>query len=207
MPSAPDDPPVDSNAARVLPFRERSARLPVARESERVIADLWQEHHARLRRFAGNIVGESADDVVQEAFIRLWAWMEVYGVPNEPLDFLFTIIRRLAISTVRGEQRERRRVIQWFREWRAAVPLWMRPGAHLAATESEAAMTRALTELTDRERELWLLAQEDGMTTKRLAALVGIKAGTVRTLLARANERLRQALRKEGYGDGKVTHD
>ena len=69
------------------------------------LAQLWTRHAAGLRLLA-RTRSDVADDCVQEAFLRLLKQSEV---PDDPAAWLNRVVRNLAISRHRSDQRRRQR--------------------------------------------------------------------------------------------------
>ena len=74
------------------------------------LSDLYQSESAKLRRHLTRKLGapEDADDVVQDAYIRMIERMQDDTSLRSPRAFLFTVASNLAIDSIRRQQRERR---------------------------------------------------------------------------------------------------
>ncbi len=70
----------------------------MARVSEEQLAALYSENHTRLRCFAVHLVRnvDDADDLVQQAFLRMCDYLGKGGTIRTPVSFLFTTVRNLA---------------------------------------------------------------------------------------------------------------
>ncbi|MFT5080739.1 MAG: RNA polymerase sigma factor (sigma-70 family) [Planctomycetota bacterium] len=68
------------------------------------------------------------------------------------------------------------------------------PSVHAERAEVQAALEEALLELTDREREAFVLRDLEGMSTEHVADAMAIAASSVRSLLTLARRRLRNLL-------------
>lgn len=73
-------------------------------EPER-LANLLDRHAATLALYAGRWT-PAADDVVQEAFLRL---IEADPPPDRPVPWLYRVVRNLALTAHRADSRRRRR--------------------------------------------------------------------------------------------------
>jgi RNA polymerase sigma-70 factor (ECF subfamily) len=58
---------------------------------------------------------------------------------------------------------------------------------------------RYLEQLTARQRELLWLAYVEGFSHKEIADMIGVKAPSIRPMLARARERLGEILKRGGF--------
>src|SRR2546428_2333099 len=107
-------------AAKELSDRELSVAL-VARDVE-ALRTLYQRYGGLAYSLAVRILGDPgrAEDVVQEAFIRVWTYADSFDARRGSLrTWLLTTVRNLAIDYFRGrpgrERRERR-----LRGWRSS---------------------------------------------------------------------------------------
>ena len=116
---------------------------------------------------------DEAEEIMQDAFLRLWERWERVSAMVEPVGFLY----RTAMNLYRKRLR------------RAAVAVRkatnLLPHDALAAVEARDEATRLLRTLTPREREALVLTAYLGYSTEEAGTLLGIKANTVRVLTAR----------------------
>ena len=84
---------------------------------EEKIQTLYAAHHGALVRYAAGILGDSgrAEDVVQEAYIRFWSAAKDQLV-EQPLAYLYRIVRNQAFDVVRRHRTERRadHAVEWW---------------------------------------------------------------------------------------------
>ncbi|HEY2018707.1 MAG TPA: RNA polymerase sigma factor [Bryobacteraceae bacterium] len=161
---------------------------------------LFEAHREPLFRLAWYLAGsvDAAEDVVQDCFLRL--------VRNPGrFDERRGSLRQYLYGMVRNLVRQR---------WQAAgreVPLDDEPD-HVAdeapdsgpRAEVSDAVRSAIDSLPPLQREAIVLFEFEGLTLEEIAALTGCDAGTVKSRLHRARERLRRALAPYGKG---VSHE
>ncbi len=132
-----------------------------------------------------------AEDLVQEAFLRLVREARNGRFPDQPRAWLYRVIVNLARS------RARRAVVA--ERWRGlfgrreTVPS---PEEHVVGREQRDALGRALAELPLDARTAFLLAS-DGHSGREVAHLIGKSEGATRTLLWRARRDLRRSMESE----------
>jgi RNA polymerase sigma-70 factor (ECF subfamily) len=158
---------------------------PVPRPTVRSLRRLYDEHHAFVRRNAIRlgIPHAHADDVVQEVFVTLVRRSDALGEPRSARALLFAIVRRVCANYRRTLDRK------------AASAL---PVATLRVVDAdgfdrvEAAHTvaRFLAELDEPRREVFVLAELEGMSAPEIAEALGINVNTVYTRLRAARQRL-----------------
>jgi RNA polymerase sigma-70 factor (ECF subfamily) len=111
----------------------------------------------------------SPEDVVQEAFVQ---FARQRCIPDQPVAWLYRVVRNGAVSAARGEQRRRKheavaaqRKVAWF------VP------AEAARLDAETAAD-ALRDLPLAEREIIVAHLWGGLTFQQIGELVGHSAAT-----------------------------
>ena len=169
-----------------LPFREEDTRKREAFEQCVAI------HRQRVLLTAYRLVGTMADaqDVAQEVFLRLF--QNLGHIEGEPLPWLY----RVTINVCRDQLRRRKRrpESETHRDW--ADPA---PGPHrvLELGERRRLMMAALDRLPDRERAAIVLRDIEGLSTREVAAALGVEEGTVRCQVSMARLKLAKYVRAE----------
>lgn len=164
-------------------FELRASTLPAPDAFEA----LYESVRPSLWRYVHRLLGDPdlADDIVQEAFVRLLDRFESRGEGARL--WLFTVATNLVRD--RGRMTARRRRLL------ATHPIIVPPplGAddRLVRQERIAAVREALQQLPERDRQL-LLLREEGFSYREIAQSVGVAPTSVGTLIARAVRRFMQ---------------
>jgi RNA polymerase sigma factor (sigma-70 family) len=127
---------------------------------------LYLEHAPALRLYARQW-GEGADDLVQEAFVKL---AQQAPPPAQVLAWLYRVVRNGAWQSHRGELRRRQR------ETQASAP-----ESWFAAVEEQLDAQRAarlLAELPLEQREVIVARLWGGLTFEEIASLAGCSLAT-----------------------------
>jgi RNA polymerase sigma-70 factor (sigma-E family) len=147
-------------------------------------AALYVGHYDQLLRLAVLLVGDmaAAEDVVQEAFIRVHGAIESRSLHN-PLAYL----RQAVVNLARSELR--RRLV---RLRHAPRPM---PDAASAEEGACAAISRqevivALRRIPARQREAVVLRYWADLPEAEIAALMGVSVGAVKSYISRGLSRL-----------------
>jgi RNA polymerase sigma-70 factor (ECF subfamily) len=126
--------------------------------------------------------GRSAEDVVQETFLRLAQTPPVLeeSASGAPLaSWLHRVTRNLCMDTTRTEARRRSR------EERAAAHEAISGGlSEVEAADTRAAVERSLSKLPDDQREVLVLRLLGERSYQEIAAITGKKVGTIGWLLS-----------------------
>ncbi len=124
-----------------------------------------------------------AEEVVQEAFARAsvrWAWLRDYDVPE-------AWVRRVALNLAAERARRLRR--------QARALLRLGPPPQVPAASAEAlALLEALRSLPMRQRQAIVLYHLVDLPVEEVAGMIGVRPGTVKSLLARGRRALANRL-------------
>ena len=149
---------------------------------------MYREHGGAVRRYVRRRWdAQSADDVVADVFVV--AWRRLDEVPDDPLPWLLGVARRVLANRRRGTAREHA-LLARLRFERLGVP----PFIARDAPERGARVWRALSALSERDREVLLLVAWEGLAPHRAARVLGIGANTFAVRMYRARRRFRRAL-------------
>ena len=156
--------------------------------ADATFAEMVGDELPRLQRIAHLLVGagDAADDLVAEAIARtLPKWRS--GVVADPPAYL----RRVVVNLARRRWRRRRLSL---RSDHHAID-WLPPASdHPAETAERDRTLRAIAALPARRRAVVILRYYDDLPEARIAEVLGISLGTVKSTLSRALEQLRTAL-------------
>lgn len=157
----------------------------------------FDEYHQAVYSFPYRLTGRAdiAEDITQECFLSLVRAPHRYDPARASVKtFLFAIARNLALK----EYRDRGGEQPLDPDSAAAVD----PRESLDVASAVAAAVAALPQL---QREALVLFEYEGATLEEIAHIVAADAGTVKSRLHRARERLRRGLapyRKVGNAHG-----
>ena len=174
-----------------LPVTEPEARPRLEAVPSR-FDQLFTQRYGELYALAYRTLGDAgqAEDVVQEAFLRL---TEAENVQRQADDAAAAWLRRvclnLSFNRVRDERRSRQRAERAGRL--ELVTEVATPPDELLAQERQAAVRDALNNLPESQRQC-LLLRHSGYSYAEIAATVGIAAGSVGVYLARAERAFRE---------------
>lgn len=180
---------VAAGAARwIAPLRDDKTRL-----------DLFMAHRAELVDYASGITGNRTrgEDVVQEAWLR-FDRAAAQRFLDEPLGYLFRIVRNLAVDGRRRQIAEDRFLLpQLDMDAETRPDGRPSPEAELLHRERLAIVKAALDELPERSRVAVKLHRLDDMKIREVAARLGVSNtlahGLIREGLAHLQRRLKAA--------------
>jgi len=157
------------------------------------LARLQALYWSRLLQFARRIVEARADpeDVVQEAFIRLWTHRERWDARGSLRSLLYTLTRNAALDELRRYKRSERALHE--AEPPVAPPA---PSDDTIAADLRRAAADAVGRLPPQRREVFRLAREEGLTYAEIADVLGLSPQTVANHMSLALTDLRRALER-----------
>ena len=146
------------------------------------VADIYRQYLPFLVRRCRRLIRDDAgaDDLLQEAFVKILRHGSAYREVDSKLPWLYRVVDNCCFSA-----RERRRE-------QPATPAELdRTGAgHYPATVSRIAARRALGRLTPPSRRIAVLALVDGLSQGQIGAEVGVSRQTVNRRLRSIRRRL-----------------
>lgn len=155
-------------------------------------------HEQRLCRFASRMVGDrdAAHDIVQDALIRLWQSRDRY-VPQAAVSaYLLRIVRNACIDHVRANRKfDHVRIDDDVPAASASCEAIAIAGA------LHKALDRALLNLPESQRAVFVLSEHEGMTYQEIAEALDCPHGTVASRKYAALSALRKELRPWLEGD------
>ena len=123
----------------------------------------------------------AAEEIVQEAFFRVWQRWDRVGVMSDPVGYLYRTAMNTHRSTYRRTVRAAKRIV--------VRPPEDDPFVRVAAAD---AVLRALVAMTPRQRAVIVLMELQGYDAAEVASMLGIKPGTVHVLASKARAAIRQ---------------
>ena len=164
----------------------------VAKGDRDAFAQLYEDTRQALYCYLLAIVKRpsAAEDLMQDTYVAVYRNIGAYRPQGKPMAWVFTIARNLAYMELRREQR-----------WTSvedASPDLPAPGDPIAGAVDSLVLQKALTLLTEEERQIVLLKAVMGYKYREISELTGIRGGTVRSSYSRSMKKLQKRLREEG---------
>ena len=163
-----------------------------AAKDDRAFTVLVERHQARLRAFLLRLSGDRslADDIAQDAFVKAHAALASFRGGGSFRSWLFAIAYREFLQAKRRSKAAARLA--------AALAAEREPDP---AAGVDAGMSldirRALSTLDDLERAAILLCDAAGLSHTEAAAALSTPLGSIKTYVARARRKMRDALEGE----------
>ena len=172
----------------------------IADGDQRAFRLLMQRHLARTVRLATRILGSTgaAEDVAQEAFIRVWKHAGNWQDPKQAGARFTTWLYRIVLNLCIDEKRKNRFTdIDALPERADETP---NAEAGMESREKSGRVLAALAELPERQRAAFVLCFYEDYSNKDAADMLGISVKAIESLLVRARKQLRDLLQDEQNG-------
>jgi RNA polymerase sigma-70 factor, ECF subfamily len=200
-----------------LALRDPDIRLMlrVRDDDAEAFAEIVELYQHRLVTVMQHLVGttEEAEDLAQEVFLRVYRGRKKYHPKAKFSTWLFTIANNLALNILRTRQRKPTVPLNV----RDSGPLGPRPAEQLVQDrnnrpdrrieqqELAVVVQEALDTLNERQRIAVVLNKFEDMNYAEIAEVMELTTKAVKSLLSRARENLREALKAYIEMDAKET--
>ena len=161
-------------------------------EDKPTLRQVFETEESPLLRFAYGLVGqrETAEDLVQEAFLKLHAhWEDVVN----PRAWLFKTIRNLALNHIRDHKRET--PFEDTDDFQSHSP---EPDQSLGRFEAIGTLQLLVSELDPADRQLIALKYHENLKYDQISQRTGLSIGNVGYKLHHALKNLADSLRNLG---------
>jgi RNA polymerase sigma factor (sigma-70 family) len=160
--------------------------LPDPAPGSPVFARVYRDYAPRVARWAARLAGidGDAEDVVQEVFLVVSRKLDGFHDAEHLTSWIFAITRKIAAN--------HRRRARWRRLWTGGDQLaslqaeGAGPDAALERRRLVLLFQRALDQLNDKQRTVFVLYELEGQSTMAIAELTRRNHSTVKVQLARA---------------------
>lgn len=155
----------------------------------KTLLSCYLSNRPQLLHYAGRILGDTsqAEDIVQEAWVRCH---EIH--PEHPLNFLYRVIRNLALDTQRRMIREDQRFVRVGDEIMASVAADI-PGldTEIAARQELERVMEGFRDLPELTKQAIILYRFDGLKLREIAKILDLSIARVHGLVVEGMERCR----------------
>lgn len=146
--------------------------------------EIVQEHSPRLFHVAYRITKnrQIAEDIVQEAFLRLWQQRKRL-TPENPGGWLYRVVSNLGMTHLKRSSHQ----LQLLNRLRSEKQHhYSDVEERLVKKEKEKMFNNLFNQLTQKQQEIYRLSREEGLRRNEIATLLNLSPNTVKVHLLRA---------------------
>ena len=157
------------------------------------LIEILTPYKNKMFRYAFSIIGNrfEAEDIVQEAMIKIWKRMDKFSEIENKEAWVITIVRNLAIDKVRSKKKKQTSDINDFFHISDNAPS---PDVKLEQKDAVRKVSEIMSSLQDTQREIITLRDIEGYTYQEIADIMDLKVDQVKVYLFRARKILRERL-------------
>jgi RNA polymerase sigma-70 factor, ECF subfamily len=197
-PAGPSIPPLDPNVEAAALIKAHLEGNP------RAFSQLVARYQGRLLNFVYRMIGdrERAEDLVQEAFIRIHRHLHRFDPARKFSTWAYTIASNLARNELRNRNRSPFVLFQTLRARLRDEPLLpmqvedlaSRPDLMLQDRDLKELVEQTVARLSPRHREVFVLRELEGKSYEEIAEVTSCNIGTVKSRLNRARQRFAELI-------------
>lgn len=174
---------------------ERSLVLRLIEGDEDAFCELYAAYKNRLIYFAMRFLKsrEYAEDIFQDAFAVVWQGRRFINPDASFSAYLYTIVRNRILNQLRdlsNQDKLREQILS------QAVNYTNEMKDEIIANDLRQFISRALQQLTPRQREIFQMSRERQMSHREIAEVLGISVNTVQESISISLRTLRTYLEK-----------
>lgn len=172
----------------------KSLQQQIASGNQQAFASLFRLLYPRLLSFAMQYVHvkETAEEIANDVFIKLWNRKEYLDQVNNISTYLFVSVKNLSLNYLK--QYSHIHVVVENNEGDTNLVNHEDPEQQLEWKEMSFQLSQAIDNLPDQCRAVFKLIKEDGFRYKEVAEILGISPRTVETQLFRAMKKLQSLI-------------
>ena len=159
----------------------------------REIIEILTPYKNKMYRYAMSIVNDSflAEDVVQEAIIKIWEKKEQFAEIENKEAWAITIVRNLAIDKVRMRKKKETTDIEEVFHISDNDPT---PDVQMEQSDAIKRVNEIMADLPEMQREIITLRDIEGYTYQEIGDIMELTVDQVKVYLFRARKTLREKL-------------
>jgi len=154
---------------------------------------LFRSYFTPLCSFSQKYVNDldEAKDIVHNVFINLWNKREEIDMETSLKSYLFQGVYNRSLNYIR----DHKKLVQFDTpQSEAELSQYVESRDHLESNEAESRINRALDDLPEKCKEIFLMNRFDGLKYREIAEKLNISIKTVETQMSRALKTLRERL-------------
>ncbi len=162
-----------------LSLSEKHLFKKVSEGNELAFQLLFEQYYQRMLSFVYSLVKSSfaAEEIVQEAFIRLWENRDLLADVRKPDDYIFIIVRNHALNYLRQLAKEQKQRVQL---WECVKQQAVYTAEPFEEQEAEQLWQKILAKLSPQKQKIFRLSRDMGLTQQEIATQLKLSKNTIK---------------------------
>jgi RNA polymerase sigma-70 factor (ECF subfamily) len=139
--------------------------------------------------------GSTAEELLQEAFLRLWLYRDGLAEAEHPGAYIHRIAANLSHRWLQQQFRHQ----QVLREQQPPPDIASKPEDSLRWKEMETLVPRIIEDMPEQRCKIYQLHRDGGLSFAEIAEQVGVTTSTIRNTIAAAIRQIREQLVEAGF--------
>jgi len=150
----------------------------LAKDNEEPLEELFNYYYPRLFNFSKSIlkIEVGIDDILQEVFVKIWQNRKNITSSATFNSFIFTITKNLLLNELRRQLKSENLKDE---VKKLSVSPEYSLSEQIEYNELETKVNQFVNELPERQKEIFILSRNEGLSHKEIAEKLGIKTKTV----------------------------
>jgi RNA polymerase sigma-70 factor, ECF subfamily len=155
---------------------------------------LYKNYSNKLYQFAYSILKskEESENIVQEVFLKLWENRTKVEKDSSIKSYLFSIAYNSTITLIRKKIKDN----QFIEYLKSLQEIYEEPEIEFEYKELTEKLNDIVSKLPQRQKEVYLLHKEEGLTYKDIAVKLQISVNTIENHMSKALKTIRTKLGK-----------
>lgn len=168
----------------------------VAQQDAAAFGELVRRHQSQVRNFLRKLTRDTdaADDLAQDAFMHAWDRLHTFIGHGSFIGWLLKVAYTTFLQSKRKETR--------YREVLAETSAEPGNGGVVSGSEEVVDLDRFLAVLTAEERAVMIMSYACGLSHREIGDATNLPVGTVKSIIFRGKERIRESFGIEDHKYG-----
>ena len=170
----------------------------VASQDANAFGELVRRHQSQVRNFLRKLARDEtlADDLAQDCFLHVWDKIHTYSGSGSFIGWVLKVAYTTFLQSKRKSKRYHEILEQAGHE-KESVPM-----ANQSTPETELDLDTLLAALNEQERAIMIFSYACGLSHREISEATDLPAGTVKSIIHRAKERIRTQFEIENHKYG-----
>jgi RNA polymerase sigma-70 factor, ECF subfamily len=183
---------------KVVEMDDKDLVLSMSKGSEAAFTKLFHRHYKKLYLFSLKMLksGDSAKEIVQNTFVRIWNTKERLDAVIHFESYLITIAKNMIIDHLRKVATEK----EHMKNVGQLQPLFSNHTEELVDyNELQEISTEIVDSMPDKQRAIFKLSRDEGLSHDQIALKMGISINTVKVHIYNSLKYIRKNIEGNSY--------